>query len=137
MVILHEFITLDGNVSLYLMQCLSKKFNAEVTIADNLKVSCSHTLSRLFLLQPQHIFIVVHIFIFSIFVARTILSSPKDFPCQFYPSLCRTPFIIIPLVSRNLIGFHYPIFTNVSSSSNWISPNNIVRNFGKGCSNII
>lgn len=126
MVILHTCLTLDGNASLYLMQCLGKKFNAEVTITDVLQVSCSHSLSSLCFFCNLSAFSLLFTYLFSLFfVARKILRSQKDFPRQFYPSLFRTPFIIIPLGSRNLIGFHYPIFTNVSSSSNWIFPNNI------------
>lgn len=58
-------------------------------------------------------FFFVHVFIFSFpfLVVRkwqySTCSCQKDFLPQFYPSLFRTPFTIVPLGSRNLIGFQY------------------------------
>lgn len=47
MVTLHKFIILNGNASLYLMECLNEKFSAKETSTHDLKVSFNHTLSSL------------------------------------------------------------------------------------------
>lgn len=130
MVTLHKFIILNGNASLYLMECLNEKFSAKETSTHDLKVSFNHTLSSL--LWDLSIFLLLFTFIFSFPLLPengniTSLAVRKIFLLEFYPSLLGIPFILFPLGSKKLIGFQYLVLTNASSSSNWMSPNNIGR----------
>lgn len=55
MVIHHKFITLNGNVSLYLMRCLGENCNAREMRVDDLRVSFNNILSSLYLFWDHSI----------------------------------------------------------------------------------
>lgn len=144
MVIPRRSIPLNGNASLYPMQCLSVKFNLKEARTGDLKVSFNHTLSSLCLFWDLSVFFFVHVFIFSfpfLFVRKWqyfTFTCQKDFLLQFYPSLFRTPFTIIPLGSRNLIGVQYltshKMYSLTLTECLQIL---LVGNFGKGFRNAI
>lgn len=99
--------------SMQCIQYLSQKFSAKGVRADDWKISFNHTLPNLSLFWDQSIFLFVHMscFLLLFIILRkwqySIFGCQKGFLLQFHPNLLRTPFTIIHLDSRNLIGFQY------------------------------
>lgn len=110
--ILHWFIIPNGDAR-YSLNCLSEKFNARETKADDLNVPFNPFRSSLCLSWDLSIFFFVHVFIFSFLFLLSengtisFFACQSDFLLQFYPRLFHTPFTIIPVGSRNVIGFQY------------------------------